>query len=370
MLYSNFFPLLKKEFKQLLRNRQLLYFLLFIPLLQQVMYCLALDPQVKNLNLGIIDYCNTDITRELTAYLTNNEAFLLKFHKNNELELINKIKNGDLDVGIIINPDFERNLKANKKSSIQVLIDGVDANSANIASGYIGQLIYNFSQLLNPYLPKQAPVIKNEATFLYNPGLISAWFFSPGVIGMVLTIIGILVSSSSLLREREIGTLDQLLMAPVTTGEILMAKLIPLIIVLFINVIIGLSIGFIFFKVPFKGSFIDFVIVTFIAIIIVLSIGITLATVSNNQRQAMLMSFFISLPLMQLSGAIAPLESIPEPFQTLTYFDPLRYYVICIKAVLLKGADLSILWPQILPQLIMAVILITLSSHKFRKQLN
>ncbi len=370
MLHSNFFALLIKEFQQLLRNRQLLYFLLVIPLLQQFLYGLALDPEAKHLKLAVINYCHTKITRELISLIIENGVFDLKVSGGSEKSLVNKIINGDIDTGIIINPDFERNFKENKIAQVQVLLDGVDANTANIANGYLNQIFFSYGSSININNSRIYPAIVNKATFLYNPGLLASWFFSPGVIGMVLTIIGILVSSSALLSERETGTLDQLLMVPLSTGEILLAKIIPLIVVLFVNVLIGLTIGYVFFKVPFKGNLFDFLLVSFLAILIVLSIGIALATISTNQRQAMLMSFFISLPLMQLSGAIAPLESIPEPFQTLSLLDPLRYYIICIKGILLKGVGLDILWPQILPQIIMAVFFLAISTHKFRKQLN
>jgi ABC-2 type transport system permease protein len=178
-----------------------------------------------------------------------------------------------------------------------------------------------------------------------------------------------MVASSVVIREKESGTLEQLLMAPVSAYQILVAKIVPLIVLLFVNVIFGLALGMIIFHVPFRGSPFTLLFISSIYMFVTIAFGIALATVSGNQRQAMLTSFFINLPLIQFSGATAPLESMPPFARQLALLDPLRYYIVCLRGVLLKGVGLEVLWPDVVALTIIAVALLSLSSYRFRRQL-
>ncbi|MBY0357904.1 MAG: ABC transporter permease [Candidatus Obscuribacterales bacterium] len=369
---SGFWALLVKETSQLLRNKQLLFMLVIMPTIQIFLYGFALSPEVKHLRMGVIDYSQSPLSRKTVSAFIKNGVFDLESSGGNELKLTSFVRDGKLDVGVVIPPDFERKIKSHRPSTVQIILDGVDANTAGIATGYINQIIANLgseSYVHSPLLP-YPDAVRNNATFIYNAGLVPAWFFVPGVIGMVLNIVGIMVSSATLLREKETGTLEQLLMTPVTSAEILVAKIVPLIAVLFLNVGVSVFIGMSVFAMPFRGNPLAFVIISLLYIFVVLAIGIALSTVAENQRQAMLISFFISLPVIQLSGAIAPLESMPPFFQNLSLFNPLRYYIVCLKGVLLKGVGLDILWPEILAIFCFAVPLLSLSAARFRKQLS
>lgn len=368
MLGGGFRALLMKEFLQLLRNKQLLVILVITPMVQLMAYGFALSPEVKHLRLGVLDYSCTPVSRDLVAELRSNELFDLCESGRNNAELSRRVKDGQLDAGLIIGPEFARRLKAGKPAEIQILLDGVDANTAGIAGSYVMQVLSNFKSEHAVTL-QGVNQVDTESSFIYNPGLISAWFFVPGVIGMVLNISGIMVSSATLLREKETGTLEQLLMTPVSSAEILIAKIIPLLAVLFANVGVSISIGMAVFGMPFRGSPISLFVITLLYIFVVISIGIALATVSTNQRQAMLISFFITMPVIQLSGAISPLESMPPFFRDLSLLNPLRYYIVCLKGVLLKGVGVEVLWPQILALACFAFVLLSLSASRFRKQL-
>lgn len=368
MLSGGFRALLVKEFLQLLRNKQLLVLLVITPMIQLLAYGLALNPEVKDLRLGVIDYACSPASRELVAAFVSNQVFDLVDSGRIEQELSARVRDGQIDAGVVIGPEFSRRIKSGQRASIQVLLDGVDANTAGISAAYIQQTLANFR---SEYAKADigTDFIDTNASFLYNPGLIASWFFVPGVIGMVLNIAGILVSSATLLREKETGTLEQLLMNPVSSAEILIAKIIPLMVVLFTNIGVSLTIGMVIFHLPFRGNPISLFVISLLYIFVVVSIGITLATISSNQRQAMLISFFITMPVIQLSGAIAPLESMPPFFRTLSLFNPLRYYIVCLKGVLLKGVGLDILWPHVLVLSCFAFILLTLSASRFRKQM-
>jgi ABC-2 type transport system permease protein len=273
-----------------------------------------------------------------------------------------------VDAGLVIPPDFDREISQGKQATVQLIIDAVDANTAGISQGYATQMIQKYGQGLVSN-PITMPVT-SQVTYAYNPGLISSWFFVPGVLGVVLTLTGILVSSVTLVKEKDSGTLEQLLMTPADSWEILVAKIVPLFILLNANVLLALAVGKLMFNLPFRGNFLIYMFVSDIYIFVVISIGIFLATSSKNQRQAILTSFFINLPLIQLSGALSPIESMPDFFRLLSYLNPLRYYIQCIRHILLKGVGFEVMWGDILVLACAAIVLSLSSAARFRKQLS
>jgi ABC-2 type transport system permease protein len=357
-----------KEVRQILRNKQLIFLLIFLPAIQIIVYGFALSPDVKYLKLGVVDYAQTETSRELVAAMTENQVFLADTYVWDEAQLGNLVRRGNVTAGVVIPPDFDRQLNQGKTAEIQVLIDGVDANTAGIAQGYMAQIVQNYSRRLVPNAPVN--LVQPQVIFLYNPGLISSWFFVPGVMGIVLTLISSLTSSSTVVREKDTGTLEQLLMTPAADWEILTAKIVPLFGLLMGDVLLALGIGELFFHLPFRGSLPAFLLVSGLYIAVGISIGIMLATISKSQQQVVLTSFFVNLPLIQTSGAIAPIESMPKIFQYLSLLNPLRHYVEIIRGFLLKGAGLETLWPHVLALALFATVLLTISIKQFRKQLN
>ncbi len=361
--------LMRKEVQQILRDKQLLFLLFFMPILQLFIYGFALSPEVDRLRLGVVDHASSTISRALTAALVVNDVFELKESGGRDAALAALVRDGALDAGLIIPADLERRYRAGLKTNVQVFIDGVDANSAGIAAGYVSQILASFNRNLSSGSQESREIISPQISFAYNPGLISSWFFVPGVIALVLNLVSTLVSSAALVREKDSGTLEQLLMTPVSSKQILLAKIVPLAALLMITVAVALLVSVAIFHVPFRGNLLLFLFVSFLAVLVGISIGIALAAYSENQRQSLLTSFFINLPVIQLSGAIAPMESMPEFFQYLSYLDPLRYYVICVRALLLKGGGFSEIWIEVLSLSVYAFVLLSLSSSRFRKQL-
>ncbi len=359
--------LIQKELRQILRDKQLLFLLIFPPTIQLFIYGFALSPDVYDLRLGVLDLSKTPMSRNLLDAVVQNHVFNVTPLKPTRDAAIEAVKQGRVDASMVIPPEFSRNLKQKQHAEVQILIDGVDANTAGIASGYLVQMISTFARGLEE--PRTTGTIRPDISFLYNPGLNSAWFFIPGVMGLILNLTGSLVSSSTLVREKDSGTLEQLVMTPASAFEVLLAKVLPLFVLLFGNVLLSLAVGLLAFQVPFRGNFFLFLAVSSLYILVAISIGITLASISKNQRQAILTSFFINLPVIQLSGAIAPLQSMPQFLQTLSYLNPLRYYIICIRSILLKGIGLEVIWPNVLMLAIFAVTLFMLSARRFRSQL-
>ncbi|WP_026104432.1 ABC transporter permease [Anabaena sp. PCC 7108] len=364
---SPFWSLVQKEINQILRNRELIVLLIVPPTVQLLLYGFALNPDVHNLRLGVIDYANVSASRELVSAMTSNHTFKLESVPTNEKDLSRQVEEGKLDVGIIIPPDFPRQL-AKKSAEIQVFIDGVNANTAGIAANYVSQIIQQYNLTLMPDIVS-IPV-STEVVFLYNPGLISSWFFIPGVMGLVLTLIGTLVSAVTVVREKDTGTLEQLLMTPSTNWEILLAKIVPLAFLLMGDVLLALTLGTVVFNVPFRGSFLLFIALSSMYVFVGISLGIMLATICGSQQQVLLTSFFINLPMIQTSGAISPIEAMPSLFQFLSLFNPLRHYITIVRGILLKGVGLDVLWLNVLALIGFAVVLLTISVNKFRSQLS
>ncbi len=366
-LDTRLWPLILKEVRQILKNKQIIFLLLFPPTVQLLVFGLALNPDVTGLSLGVVDYSNSASSREFVAALVANDAFDLEAYQPRAADLAQSVRKGEISTGLVIPPDFERQLKSQETADVQVFIDGVDANTAGIASGYMSQLINQYGQRLGQttVTPLQTSVI-----FLYNPGLLSSWFFVPGVIGVVLTLTGSLVSSSTVIREKDVGTLEQLMMTPAAGWEILTAKIAPLFVLLMGDVLLASAIGRVVFHLPFRGNYFLFLALSGIYVFVCIGIGILLATVSRNQQQVILTSFFFNVPIIQLSGAIAPIESMPAVFRALSFFDPLRHYVTIARSLILKGVGIEALLPEIAALVGFAVLLLGISISRFRAQLN
>lgn len=368
LLESRFWALTRKETWQILKNRQLIFLLIFPPTVQLLIFGLALSPDVNRLSLGVVDYARSAESRELVSALVENQVFELSSAPAHHRILEQQVKQGELTTGLIIPPSFERDLNQGSAAEVQVFIDGVDANTAGIANGFLNQIINQYALKSNPAI--KAPPVQTQTLFLYNPGLISSWFFVPGVIGMVLTLTGSLVSSVTMIGEKDSGTLEQLLMTPAAGWEILLAKVMPLFVLLMGDVLLASAMGRFVFKLPFRGNFFLFFAISGLYVFVSIGIGMLLATLSKTRQQVVLTSFFFNVPIIQFSGAIAPLESMPPFFRFLAWFDPLRYYVAISRNLILKGVGLSALLPNIATLLTFAIILMTLSVWRFRSQLS
>jgi ABC-2 type transport system permease protein len=303
----------------------------------------------------------------LISALTANGVFVPEQYLSSQDLLSQQVREGKVTVGLVIPPEFKRKLIQEKPADLQVLVDGVDANTAGIASSYILQIVQQYGRrfLPNPTVPLVRPL----QIFLYNPGLVSSWFSVPGVIGMVLTVNSSLVSALVVIREKDAGTLEQLLMTPAATWEILLAKIMPLFGVLIINVFLALGVGRLLFGVPIRGSLFLFSFLSGLYLLVGIGIGISIATISRNQQQVVLMVFFSNVPLIQLSGAIAPIDSMPTLLRYLSILDPLRHYIRILRGILLKGIGLDMLWYNVLALVIFATVFLAIAIYQFRKQL-
>jgi len=362
-----FWSLVRKEVQQIFTNKQIIFLLVFPPTVQLLLLGFALNPNLTELSLGVVDYSQTQESRELISSLTENDTFDVTFNTIREEQLVQQVRTGKVTTGVIIPPNFREKILENKTAEIQVLIDAVDANTAQIARGYTEQIIRNYNRQIE--VTSFDPLINTEVRFLYNPGLLSSWFFVPGVMGLVLTLTGSLVSSVTVIREKDLGTLEQLLMTPASAWEILLAKITPLFTLIMGDVFLASMIGRLVFNLPFRGNYLWFLVFSAMYIFVVIGLGLLLATLSKTQQQVVLISFFFNVPLIQLSGAIAPIESMPPLFQFLSLADPMRHYIAIARHLILKDVGIGPLLPNIIALILFAILLLGISINRFRRQL-
>ncbi len=361
-----------KEVQQLRRNRGLLIQLLIPPTVVLIIFGFALNPKVRHLRMGVVDQSLTAQSRAFVNSLTQNLSFDVakQFVRTKEAE--DQMNKQQLDMFVVIPPDFADNMQRGHESGVQVVIDAVDANTAQISQGYLQQGLqqalthYNSWNGLDPLTSPGA--VQPRATVLYNPGLVTPWFYVTGVMSILMFINGSLVASALAVREKETGTIEQLLMTPAQTAEMLLAKTTPVFVLLMIVLLLALGVSMLVFGLPFRGAFWLFLVSGAFAALAGIGIGVTLATVSASQQQAQLLTFFVNPPLTLLSGASSPIENMPMFFQKLSYFDPLRYLVTIIRGVTIRDAPFGALWPNLAALAAFSIILFAFSAWRFRKQ--
>src|SRR5579862_5904570 len=373
--------LVLKEFRQIRHDRRLAISLILPPLLQLVLFGFALSATVSNVRLGVVDDSKTPESRELIATLTESKSFQAAGYYFSVDQVGDALSRNQLDAGVVIPYDYARGLQRGRPVTVQFLLNAMNANTAAIAQGYAegvlatyntglaGEGIHaNFVQTAAPNLSRRGLVLLTS-TYLFNPGLVSSWFIVTGVFGLLLILNGSIVASAAMVKERERGTIEQLLMSPAGTYEIIIAKIVPLFVLLLLMVLFAVVVMQVAFNVPIHGSLALVLSGSALCILCGISIGTVISTFSKSAEQAQLTSFFVNPPLSTLSGAFYPIEGMPRILQRLTIFNPIYHYVIIARATLLKGSGFGSLWPHFLALLIFTLALVWLSVWRFRKQL-
>lgn len=359
--------LVRKEFHQIRRDRRLAVSLIVPPTLQLLLFGFALSATVSNIRLGAVDDSRTPESRELIASLSESRSFRLIAYYASSGQLGDAISQGKVDAGVVIPYDYSRDLQRGRGTTVQVLLNAVNANTAAISQGYAEGVIQAYNSL---HAGSRGGRIELRPAFLYNPGLRDSWFIVTGVLGLLLILNSSLVASGSMVREREAGTIEQLLMSPASTSEIIIAKIAPLFALLFTMALLAFAIVKLVFHVPFHGQVLLVLGGAALCILCGISIGTVNATFSRSAQQAQLTNFFINPPLASLSGALNPVEAMPHWLQPLTLVNPIHHFAAISRGALLRGSGLATLWPNFLALLTFTVILVWLSVWRFRKQLS
>jgi ABC-2 type transport system permease protein len=356
--------LVRKEFEQILGNRQVLYILLFPPIVQVTILGYALNPLIKHVAVAIVDESKSPASRELIDAFTANGVFVPQAGGEDAASAYRAVQSGRADAGLVIPAGYAAAIARGAPGDVQLVFDGVNSYVANLGAGYASEIVQEYNARGAP-----PPPLASEITFAYNPGLDTAWFFVPGLLGSVLMITGLLASASASVREKDEGTLEQLLMTPASSLEVLLAKIVPLFSLFTIAMLASLALSRLIFGLPFRGDFALFVAISSIYIVAAISIGILISTFVSTQQQVVLISIFTALPLMMLSGAFAPIESMPPAWQTVSLLNPLRHYISIARAIILKGAGLDVIWPDVLALAAFAVAAIWIGASRYRSQL-
>jgi ABC-2 type transport system permease protein len=370
-MFSTIRHIVRKEFIQTFRDKRMFMPLFVAPVIQLILFGYAATLDVKNISLAVVDYDRTQESRALISSFVESGYFELKAEPDSMDSLDDLLQRGKVQVAMVFPKDFARELKNGKISPLQVIIDGTDANSATIIQSYVSLIMAKFSEKIVTQMMMGRPqgMVSFEPRIWYNPELKSSIYMVPGVVCLVLLISTLLLTSMAITKERELGTLEQLIVSPIKPVELILGKTIPFAIIGFCDVILVLAAGKVFFNIPIRGSIAFLLATAFLFILTTLGMGLFLSTISRTQAQVMMSAIFFVMPAMLLSGIFTPIESMPKGIQVLTYLNPLRYFGKVVRAILLKGNGLSILWPEVLALFLFGTTTIILSSLRFRKYL-
>ena len=374
--------LIRKEFGQIRRDRRLAISLILPPVLQLTLFGFALSATVTNMRLGVVDDSRTPESRELIATLTESKSFRLAGYYDSVNQLGTSISEARLDAGVVIPYDYSRTLRRGRPTTVQLLLNAMNANTASISQSYAEGVIQSYNaglqgQGIHASFQQIGAVDINHRgrvtlvpAFLYNPGLVDSWFIVTGVFGLLLILNSSLISSAAMVREREAGTIEQLLMSPASTSEIIIAKITPLFVLLCAMMLLALVVLKVVFHVPFHGKVLFIFFGGVLCILSGISLGTVIATFSKSAQQAQLTAFFINPPLVSLSGALTPVEAMPAWLQPATVVNPIHHFAAIARAGLLKGSGFADLWPNFLALFVFTLVLVSLSVWRFRKQLS
>ena len=371
ILNWRFWPLFVKELNELRRNRRLVGMMLVPPTLNLVLLGFAMNPEVTNLRLGVVDESRSAESRELISAFSESRSFVQSGSFQSVAELSEALSGGELDAGIVIPSDFASKRVRRETAEVQFLVDSVNSNTASIAGGYAARVVNALNEkiLLSKTTIEPART-SAKVSLLYNPGLENSWFIVTGMIGMLLVMLGALVASAAMVKEKEVGTVEQLLMTPAGSAEIILAKMAPIFLLLSADIGISALVGNLVFGLPIRGSFALLYVAGMLCVLSGIGIGTIIATFTRSQQQAQLMSFFVNPPLSMLSGATTPIEAMPQWMQPLTDMNPVKHFAVLARGVMLKGVGIDVLYVNFSALLVFTALLVGISAWRFRKQLN
>ncbi|MCI0404166.1 MAG: ABC transporter permease [Acidobacteria bacterium] len=377
-MWRRLHQMLIKEFIQVVRDKRMRFMLVVPPMVQMLVFGYAATFEIRNVPIAILDLDHSQESRELVSRFTSSPYFEVRGYLRNQRELREWIDTEQAMLVVHLHPGFAQKLRKGETAPVQVVVDATNSNTALIALGYVNQIAARFAQdsqrdrLLRvaPQVTERAPRVELERRPWYNPDLRSQWFFVPGVIGTLILIMVGLLTAFAIVREREIGTLEQIMVTPITRAEFILGKTAPFFLIgLFDTALISL-VGTLWFRIPFRGSLGVLLLGAVLYILCVLAVGLFISTISRTQQQAMVSAFFFNMPAIIFSGFGFPIRNMPEWMQWLTYLDPLRYFLVIIRSVYLKGTGLEVLWPQMAGMAALGLALMTISVFRFQKSLD
>lgn len=370
--------MLIKEFIQVFRDKRTRFILIGPPIIQMLVFGYAATYEIRHVPTVVVDLDHSQESRDLISLFTSSPYFDVQHELVNSRQIGDLIEQGKTTVGIEIDAGFAERLRKGETAPVQVIVDATNSNTALIASGYISQIALGFAQRyqqdriarIAPQFAEVIPQVELEPRPWYNPGLSSRWFFVPGVIGSLTLVLVVTLTAFAVVREREIGTLEQIMVTPIRPAEFILGKTLPFFLIGLFDVSLIAAVGTLWFRIPFRGHFSVLLTGSVLFIVCMLGVGLLISTVSSTQQQAMVTAFFFIMPAIAFSGFGFPISTMPHWMQMLTYAVPLRYFLIVLRGTYLKGVGFEILWPQMAAMTGLGVGLLTVAILRFHKALD
>lgn len=373
-MLERLYRMLVKEFIQVLRNPRMRAVIFVLPVVQVLIIGYAVNTDVRHVPVAVYDLDRTPASRDLVARFEGSGCFDVVRRIASEPEIRDVLESGEARAVLRLNRGFAEELAGSRSARAQLLLDGSDSNTASVVLSYASRITAEFNRALMESRFSRTAGLRLEAEPValvwrawFNLNLDSRNFFVPGVLAMLVAVVSVILSSMAIVREREIGTMEQIMVTPIGRLEFILGKTVPFAIIGFVDVALISLIAVFWFRVPFLGNPLVLFLGTGMYLLSTLGTGLLISTVSATQQQAMMTAFFFMLPAFMLSGFAYPIANMPEPVQWLTCLNPLRYYLVIIRGVVLKGLGLGVLWPQMLALAALGGSLLVLAAGRFRK---
>ena len=365
--------LVRKEFIQLFRDKRNWAVLFVSPFIQMLVFGYVVNYDIRNINVVLVDYSRTYESRGLADAFTGSKIFNITRRTQDERQLEHLLLQGKVDMAIKIGPDFAGVIRKGQTAPVQIIVDGSMSNMASMRVAYTMSVIDKFNRdTIRELYPMQMNYGRVDARVRtwYNPNLDSQYFFVPGIVAFLIMLLSLLLTSIAIIREKEAGTMEQLIVTPIKSSEFIIGKTIPYIIISLGQLVAVIIVAIFWFEIPLKGSIVLLLFASCLFLLSTLGIGLFISTISATQQQAMMTTFFFILPFFMLSGFVFPIANMPEVVQWLTYLNPLRYFLVIIRGIFLKGISLDILWPQFLGLAVLGGIVFSGAIARFKKRLD
>ncbi|RXP59442.1 ABC transporter permease [Lutibacter sp. HS1-25] len=366
---NRFIGFVKKEFYHIYRDKRSLFILFGMPIVQIMLFGFAITNEINNVNIAILDHSKDATTQEIINKIAASKYFSVQDYIQNEAEIENSFKKGTLKAVLIFEKDFSKKLITQNNATVQIITDATDPNTANTISNYTNAILQNYQQELNKTTKIPYQIIP-KTRMVFNPELKSVFMFVPGVMTIILMLVSAMMTSISITREKELGTMEVLLVSPLKPILVIVGKVVPYIFLSVINATIIILLSLFVFKMPVQGSLFLLGLESVLFIITSLSLGILISTISVTQQTAMMISLMaLMLPTILLSGFIFPISSMPLPLQIISNIIPAKWFIIIIKGIMLKGVGILFIWKETLILLGMTLFFIAVSVKKYKIRL-
>lgn len=364
MMFRAFIGLVIKEFRQVFRDPNMLRLIFAVPIIQLLLFGYVVNLDVKNISLDVYDFDQSRLSRQFITSASAGDYFSPVPEQVSVLEIEERFKEEKSDMAVIIPPDFGAMIDQQQSVTIGIVADASNANQASIGAGYMARIARNFSQ--REYGIE--PPIEIRYSMLYNPEMESVYYMVPGIVATLLTMITVMLTSMAVVREREYGTLEQLMVTPIPRSTFLAGKLVPFAILGMFEMIVALTLGVLWFEIPFAGSSILLFTIAAIYLGTTLGVGLLISTLTSTQQQAMFFAWFFFVFALLTSGFFTPIRNMPEWMQYITLINPMRYFMSIVRAIMMKGAGITEMINDIVPILIYPVVVFTIAVMRFSKR--